>query len=77
MLESGVDFQSKIKGMVPMPGKLAIAADYCSTIGELFKLLWVRRLWWLFPIVFMLVILSGLIILGQATPLGPFIYTLF
>ena len=63
--------------ILPMWRKLAIVTDYFSTIGELFKLLWVQRLWWLFPIVFMLAILSVFIVLGQATPLGPFIYTLF
>ena len=52
-------------------------SDFFSTTGELFKFLWQQRLWWLMPMVAMLILLSALVILGQATPLGPFIYTLF
>lgn len=46
-------------------------------VGDVFAFLWQRRLWWLLPLVFVLLFFSLLIILGQATGLGPFIYTLF
>jgi uncharacterized protein DUF5989 len=36
-----------------------------------------RKKFWLLPIVFVLVLLSGLIILTQGSALVPFIYTLF
>ncbi len=52
-------------------------SDFFSTTGELFKFLWNQRLWLLIPMVAMLMVLSALTMLGQATPLGPFIYTLF
>ncbi len=48
----------------------------CSIVGELFSFLWQRRLWWLIPIVVMLVLLSVLLILGSSG-VAPFIYTLF
>jgi hypothetical protein len=48
-----------------------------SVLWELFHFLWVRRLWWLIPMVAVLVLFAGLIVLGTATGLGPFIYTLF
>lgn len=46
-------------------------------ISELMGFLWQRRLWWLLPMVFMLVIVGLLLVFAQATGLAPFIYTLF
>ena len=46
-------------------------------VGDIFAFLWKRRLWWLLPLVFILLFCSMLIVLGQVTGLGPFIYTLF
>lgn len=46
-------------------------------IGEFFKFLWARKLWWLMPIIIILFLFSLLIALTELTPLGPFIYTLF
>jgi len=46
-------------------------------VGELLGFLWKRKLWWLIPLVIMLVLLGILIIFTQSTPLAPFIYTLF
>jgi hypothetical protein len=45
--------------------------------GELLYFLWHRKLWWLIPIVAMLVVLGSLMILGGASGLAPFIYSLF
>ena len=45
-------------------------------LGELLFFLWQRKLWWLIPIVVMLVILGAMLILGS-TGVAPFIYTLF
>ncbi|HEX5034913.1 MAG TPA: DUF5989 family protein [bacterium] len=36
-----------------------------------------RKKWWLLPIVLVLVLLGGLVILGQGSALAPFIYTVF
>jgi hypothetical protein len=46
------------------------------TIGELFSFLVYRRAWWLIPLVAGLLMVGLLIIVAEATPLGPFIYTL-
>lgn len=48
-----------------------------GTIGELLQMVWRRRLWALLPPILALVLIGGLIIVGQATPLGPLIYPLF
>lgn len=46
-------------------------------IGELMEFLWQRRLWWLLPMVSMLVILGLLLVFAQGSGLAPLIYTLF
>jgi hypothetical protein len=48
-----------------------------STIGELFQFLWMRRLWWMIPFVVVLLLVAILLLVGQATGVAPFIYTLF
>ena len=46
-------------------------------LRELWAFLRVRKKLWLFPIVFMLVVVGGLLILAQGSVVAPFIYTLF
>jgi hypothetical protein len=49
-----------------------------STVaGELFRFLWRRRLWWMMPVVAVLMLVGVLLIAGQNPVLAPFIYTLF
>jgi hypothetical protein len=48
-----------------------------STVGELLQLLWARKLWWMVPMVVALLLLGSLLLVGQATGVAPFIYTLF
>jgi hypothetical protein len=45
--------------------------------GELLAFLWQRKLWWMIPMVFVLLLFAGLMVTAQSTALGPFIYTLF
>jgi len=45
--------------------------------GELLMFLWQRRLWWLIPMVVVLLAFGGLMVTAQSSALGPFIYTLF
>jgi hypothetical protein len=45
--------------------------------GELLVFLWQAKLWWLIPMVSVLLVLGLLIVFGSATGVGPFIYTLF
>ena len=46
-------------------------------IAEYFEFLRQQKKWWLFPIVFLLLLLGVLVIFTEGTPLAPFIYTLF
>jgi len=47
-----------------------------SIAGELLGFLWSKRLWWMIPLVMMLLILALLIAFANATAIGPFIYPL-
>ena len=48
-----------------------------SFIKEFWNFLKVRKKYWLFPIILVLVAFGGLIILVQGSAVAPFIYTLF
>jgi len=48
-----------------------------SVLGELFTFLWERKLWWMIPMVTVLLLFGTLMFLAQGTALSPFIYTLF
>jgi hypothetical protein len=48
-----------------------------STFCELLSFLKENKRWWLIPFVVVLGSFGLLLILGQATPLGPFVYSLF
>ncbi len=45
--------------------------------GELLGFLWERKLWWMIPMVVVLLLFGGLLVTAQTSALGPFIYTLF
>jgi hypothetical protein len=46
-------------------------------IGELFQFIWDQKLYWMIPMIIILVLVIAISLLGQATAVGPFIYTLF
>ena len=46
------------------------------TVLELFTYLVHRKVWWMIPVVAGLLMVGLLIIVAEATPLGPFIYSL-
>ncbi len=48
-----------------------------SLVIELWDFLKVRKKWWLFPIIVMILLVGILIIFGQSSALSPFIYALF
>jgi hypothetical protein len=51
--------------------------DRFGIAGELMSFLWQRKLWWLIPMVLVLLVFGGLMVTAQSSALGPFIYTLF
>ena len=48
-----------------------------GVLGELLAFLWKRKLYWMLPMVIVLVVFALLLLAGSATPAGAFIYTLF
>ncbi len=46
-------------------------------VGELFGFLWRNKLWWLIPMVAVLLIFALFMIFAASSGLGPLIYTLF
>jgi hypothetical protein len=46
-------------------------------VGQLMNFLWQRKLWWLIPMVVVLLVFGLLLIFASASGIGPFIYTLF
>jgi len=45
--------------------------------GELVEFLWKAKLWFLIPLVVVLLVFGLLLVFAQATGVAPFIYTLF
>jgi hypothetical protein len=52
-------------------------ASNLGVAGELLGFLWQRKLWWLIPMVAVLLMFGLLLIFASASGIGPFIYTLF
>ncbi len=46
-------------------------------VGQLFRFLWQQKLWWMMPMVLVLLLFSVLIFFAHGTAVSPFIYTLF
>jgi hypothetical protein len=44
--------------------------------GELLGFLWSQKLWWMIPLVVMLLVIAALVAFASATTLAPFIYPL-
>jgi hypothetical protein len=44
---------------------------------ELITFLMARKKYWLFPIIFIMLLLGALLVLTQGSAVAPFIYTLF
>jgi len=44
---------------------------------ELLQYLWKERLWWMIPMITVLILLGVLMFFAQSSPAAPFIYTLF
>lgn len=48
-----------------------------GVLGEILLMVWERKVWVLLPPVLALILVAGLLVLAQITPLGPLIYPLF
>jgi len=57
-------------------GVISSTKSKLQTAGELFGFFGKKR-WWVLPIIVTVVILGVVFIVGEATSLAPFIYTMF
>ncbi len=48
-----------------------------GVVGEVIQFLWARKLWWLIPMVSVLLLFGLLLIFASSSGVAPFIYTLF
>lgn len=48
-----------------------------SIARELVQFFWQRKLWWMIPMVSVLLLIGLLIVFTQGSAIAPFIYTLF
>lgn len=46
-------------------------------IGEIIQFLWARKMWWLIPMVTVLLLFGLLLVFASSSGVAPFIYTLF
>ncbi len=52
-------------------------AANAGVVGEIMAFLWKRKLWWLMPMVALLLLFGLLLVFAASSGVGPFIYTLF
>ena len=67
VVKSGSAVGNFFKGMVTNTG----------IVGEVMAFLWQRKLWWLIPMVTVLLLFGLLLIFASSSGVAPFIYTLF
>lgn len=46
-------------------------------MGEILQFLWARKMWWLIPMVTVLLLFGLLLVFASSSGVAPFIYTLF
>ncbi|MBI4494440.1 MAG: hypothetical protein HY690_16785 [Chloroflexi bacterium] len=56
--------------------RLRQTRDHLDTIGQLVRLIWAHKLWWLIPLLLSFAVLGALLVV-QATPIGPLLYPVF
>ena len=52
-------------------------ASKLGIMGELLSFFWQRKLWWMIPMVAVLLLFGLLIVFTHGTAVAPFVYTLF
>ena len=52
-------------------------ATNTGVFGEIIVFLWQRKLWWMIPMVTVLLLFGLLLIFASSSGVAPFIYTLF
>ena len=53
------------------------AGQKLGVVRDLLRYLWKRKIWWMLPMIVVLVGIGALIAISLTTPVAPFVYTLF
>jgi hypothetical protein len=56
---------------------LTTLTNRVGVAGQLLAFFWARKLWWMTPMIVLLLVFSLLIGFAQSSAIAPFIYTLF
>lgn len=48
-----------------------------TTAGQLLAFFWRRKIWWMTPLVFAILVVGVVVILGHSSAVSAFIYSLF
>ncbi|MGA2586988.1 MAG: DUF5989 family protein [Candidatus Aminicenantales bacterium] len=59
---------------------MSIAKKFSARLDifrELLSFFWKRKLWWLIPMIAILLLFALILVFAQSSALAPFIYTLF
>ena len=60
-----------------MAGLISKMISRSGIVKELIHFLWKEKLWWMIPMIIVLLLFGVLIFFAQTSPVAPFIYTLF
>ena len=70
-----MDRGTRVRARPPRKVGLQVA-DRLAVSGDLVYLVWRHKLWWMAPLLVALVLLAVLVVL-EATPIGPLLYPVF
>jgi hypothetical protein len=52
------------------------AGDRLVVLADVVRLIWMHKLWWMVPLLLALLVL-GVLVMLEATPIGPLLYPVF
>ncbi|MBT3392291.1 MAG: hypothetical protein HN413_17985 [Chloroflexi bacterium] len=59
------------------PGRGKEILNRLGILGELLQFFWQRKVYWMLPMILVLVLFVMLLVFAQGSAVAPFIYTLF
>lgn len=63
--------------MRSVDGKWIMFKERLSVVRELLGHFWELKLWWMIPLVLLLLLVAGLLVFAQGSAITPFLYPLF
>ena len=76
-LETAKAQTREIDAMIADQWNLTDIIPFKALVKQLLAFLWKEKIWWLIPLILILLLFALLIIFGQSSAVAPFIYMLF